>query len=188
PDIAALDARYVHFVATERPLEAEERRVLDALLTYGPREEPGARREPGGPTALIVVIPRPGTISPWSSKATDIAHVCGLKAVMRIERGIAYTLELGPGAHPPEGPALETLAPLLYDRMTEAAVFSYDAAAGLFAEESPRPLVTVPLGRDGRDALEQANRELGLALSDEEIDYLVDSFGRLGRDPTDVEL
>jgi phosphoribosylformylglycinamidine synthase len=181
PEVFRITARYLHFVQTTRDLSAKERQVLDALLTYGPRE--AQRAEEGG--SLIVVTPRPGTISPWSSKATDIAHVCGLEAIERIERGIAYRFE---ASRPLTNSDLERIAPLLFDRMTEAALFDAESAAGLFAHESPRPLATVPLSTQGRKALEAANTSMGLALSPDEIDYLVDNFTKLERDPTDVEL
>src|SRR4029079_14474850 len=132
----------------------------------------------------IVIVPRFGTISPWSSKATDIAHVCGLDAVRRIERGIVWTLC---AATPLTRAELEILAAPLFDRMTETALFARADAARLFAHEQTRPMRTVSLA-GGRDAPAQANVELGLALSDDEIDYLVTNFAALKRDPTDVEL
>src|SRR4029079_4976371 len=132
----------------------------------------------------IVIVPRFGTISPWSSKATDIAHVCGLDAVRRIERGIVWTLC---AATPLTRAELEILAAPLFDRMTETALFARADAARLFAHEQTRPLRTVSLAT-GRAALVKANTELGLALSDDEIDYLVKNFAALKRDPTDVEL
>src|SRR5262245_24107892 len=183
PVVASLEARYVHFVQTTRALAADERKVLDALLTYGPRESARATAAHDG--SLIVVIPRPGTISPWSSKATDIAHVCGLEAVERIERGIAYTVRVEPGA--PAG-AIAQVAPALYDRMTETAVFAFDDAAQLFRHAAPRSLGSVPFGARGRAALIAANDGLGLALSEDEIDYLAAHYRELDRDPTDVEL
>src|SRR5687768_1049122 len=121
PGISRLSARYVHFVQTTRALSADEQGVLEALLTYGPRE--GEKASDAG--ALIVVTPRPGTISPWSSKATDIAYVCGLEAIERIERGIAYRFE-GSSLSSAE---LERIAPLLFDRMTEAALFDFETAS-----------------------------------------------------------
>ncbi|WP_129642910.1 phosphoribosylformylglycinamidine synthase [Peristeroidobacter agariperforans] len=182
PSVESLTTRFTHFVQVRRELSAEERRVLEALLTYGSTQPSSA---PGASDQLIVVIPRPGTISPWSSKATDIAQVCGLEAVERIERGIAYFVR---GSQPLSKAELEAMAPALYDRMTEAAVFSYDDAAQLFDHQSPRRLNTVPLLARGRDALVEANESLGLALSADEIDYLADNFKKLNRDPTDVEL
>jgi phosphoribosylformylglycinamidine synthase len=183
--VASLSARFVHFVQSRRDLTADEQRILAALLTYGPRTPDGNAAAAKLPEHPIVVIPRPGTISPWSSKATDIAHVCGLDAIERIERGIAYELR---AASRYSREQLRAIAPALYDRMTEAAIFSLDDAAQLFVHEAPRPLRTVPLRARGRAALVEANESLGLALSDDEIDYLVANFTRLERDPNDVEL
>jgi phosphoribosylformylglycinamidine synthase len=176
-----LGARFIHFVDLERELDARERALLDRLLTYGPRESAGAAQVKG---AELIVVPRFGTISPWSSKATDIARVCGLDAVRRIERGTVWTLE-SPRAL--SAAQLRALATPLFDRMTETVLFERAEAAQLFAHEATRPLRTVSLAR-GREALVAANSELGLALSDDEIDYLVKNFTALKRDPTDVEL
>jgi phosphoribosylformylglycinamidine synthase len=181
--LESLTARFVHFVQARRDLSADEQRILAALLTYGPRDPQGGA--PALPQRPIVVIPRPGTISPWSSKATDIAHVCGLDAIERIERGIAYELRAGRELGQEQ---LSAIAPALYDRMIEAAIFSLDDAAQLFSHEAPRPLQTVPLRARGRAALVEANESLGLALSDDEIDYLAANFTRLERDPNDIEL
>ena len=187
--VEQLSARHVHFVQSRRDLGADERRILEALLTYGPGSASGngaaALPSERPNEGLVVVIPRPGTLSPWSSKATDIAHVCGLDAIERIERGIAYELRATGGLTQEQ---LHAIAPALYDRMTEAAIFSLDEAAQLFVHEQPRPLNTVPLRARGPAALVEANQTLGLALSDDEIDYLAASFTRLERDPTDVEL
>jgi phosphoribosylformylglycinamidine synthase len=179
--VLALEARFMHFAELAQPLDAEEQRVLTQLLSYGPRLS--APPDAAGGECLLVV-PRPGTISPWSSKATDIAQVCGLAAVRRIERGIEYRLR---AARPLGGERLLRLAPVVHDRMTEAALLDAGQAVRLFGHPSARPLARVPLAA-GRRALEQADRELALALSAEEIDYLLESFRRLGRDPTDVEL
>jgi phosphoribosylformylglycinamidine synthase len=128
-------------------------------------------------------VPRIGTISPWSSKATDIAHHCGLDQVERIERGVAYWTDrvLASGEK-------DLLAPLIHDRMTETVLESFDDAARLFEHIAPQPLATIDLVREGRAALERANRDLGLALSADEMAYLADHFERVGRNPTDVEL
>jgi phosphoribosylformylglycinamidine synthase len=176
PSVASLSARFVHFVAVDRELTAQETRILGRLLTYGPRFD--ASQSDAG--ELLLVVPRPGTISPWSSKATDIAHVCGLEVVRRIERAVAYRLV---AARPLGRERLNLLAPLLFDRMVEAVLFDSADAVRLFAHHEARPLARVPI-----DALQKANKELGLALSADEIDYLVRSFRDLGRDPTDVEL
>ena len=179
PAVCALSARFMHFAALDRPLAADERERLERLLTYGPR---GAPPEPGGQTLLVV--PRAGTISPWSSKATDIIRVCGLAAVQRVERGIEYRLRT---AQPLAPEALQRLAAILLDRMTEMALLDAAQAARLFDHSPPRPARRVALA-GGRAALDQVNREMGLALSDEELDYLLASFRQLGRDPSDAEL
>jgi phosphoribosylformylglycinamidine synthase len=181
-DLELIDARYLHFVHTRRDLSDDECAVLGALLTYGPRDAPSTAS-----TGDLhrVVVPRPGTISPWSSKATDIAHVCGLLAVNRIERGVSYRFDYR--GHRPDAERLRRLDALLHDRMIEAVLDSSADAVALFRAESPRPLRRIAL-RNGRDSLLAADRELGLALSGDEIDYLVDAFARAGRDPTDAEL
>ncbi len=181
PGLLDLGARFTHFVDLERDLDAREHALLERLLTYGPREDATAARASG---SEIIVVPRFGTISPWSSKATDIARVCGLEAVRRIERGIVWTLGTSGALSRAD---LERLATPLFDRMTETVLFGRAEAARLFEHEKTRPLRSVSLAA-GRDALVKANRELGLALSDDEIDYLVKNFAALKRDPTDVEL
>jgi len=142
--VQTLTARFVHFVQSRRDLDADERRILAALLTYGPRSADGGTAAALSTDGLIVVIPRPGTLSPWSSKSTDIAHVCGLDAIERIERGIAYELR---AASKLTREQLSTIAPALYDRMTEAAIFALEDAAQLFVHEQPRPLRTIGRGR-----------------------------------------
>src|SRR6185503_19663674 len=186
PGLVSISARFIHFVDLERDLDASDSGLLERLLTYGPREEPsaGSANAPRATGSEIVVVPRFGTISPWSSKATDIAHVCGLEAVRRIERGIVWTLKSNEALSRDQ---LERLATPLFDRMTETALLTRADAARLFEHEKTRPLRTVSLAT-GRDALVKANADLGLALSDDEIDYLVKNFAALKRDPTDVEL
>ncbi|MCG3187109.1 MAG: Phosphoribosylformylglycinamidine synthase [Rhodocyclaceae bacterium] len=142
-----------------------------------------------GEGVLCLVTPRLGTISPWCSKATDIAHQCGFGGVRRIERAIAYRLDLPRQiANRLTGPAWSQLAGLLHDRMTESALDSLAAAKALFAEFEPAPVHTVLLSTQGPASLQAANRELGLALSDEEIAYLVGAYQAMERDPTDAEL
>src|SRR5271165_6190084 len=124
--VSGLTADFWHFVQTERDLSLPERATLDRILTYGPQSDSHADRG-----ELLLVIPRPGTISPWASKATDIAHNCGLAAIVRIERGVAYRVLSTEG----ERLASEVraiLLPLLHDRMTESVFPSLDAAAKLF--------------------------------------------------------
>jgi len=179
PGLTGLDARFVHLVDLQAPLDDASRAVLDALLRYDTLDPPPAEL----PRLDVLVTPRPGTISPWSSKATDIARTCGLDAVVRIERGVVWTIQ---GTWSPAERA--AALPLLHDRMTEAVLPDLGAALALFAHAAPRPLSTMPVLAWGLSALEQADRALGLALAPDERDYLVDAFTRLGRDPTDVEL
>ena len=173
-EVSDLSAEYVHFVAGE--VSAAERDVLDRLLEYGPKHP---RRELSG--TAVLVVPRVGTISPWSSKATDIAHICGLTHVKRIERGIRYVVAGSIGA-------AQALAACLHDRMTETLLSEASAPAAMFATAQPTPLRTIEVSSSGRAAIEAADRELGLALTADEIDYLVDSFRAMGRDPHDIEL
>jgi phosphoribosylformylglycinamidine synthase len=182
--VGAISARFVHFVDLARDLDTRETTLLERLLTYGPREQTSSPKSAAGHSVEIVVVPRFGTISPWSSKATDIAHVCGLDAVRRIERGIVWHIESPKKFSRDEA---TRLAAPLFDRMTEAALLDRADASRLFVKETTRPLRIVSLA-GGRDALVRANSELGLALSDDEIDYLVKNFAALKRDPTDVEL
>jgi len=177
PDLR-LDAEYWHFVLLRGELTRAERERLERVLTYGPRCAPSLSEG-----TLQLVVPRIGTISPWSSKATDIARHCGLGKVERIERGVAYWL-----SRPLSRAERHALAPLIHDRMTQTVLDSFDEAPRLFAHIAPQPLTTVALMRDGVAALERANREMGLALSPDEIAYLAEHFSRAGRDPTDVEL
>src|SRR5258706_10573162 len=135
---------------------------------------------------LRLVLPRFGTISPWSSKATDIVRNCGLDAIRRVERGTAFHVANDESFD--LAPVLLQLEALIHDRMTETVVESLEAANHLFDHVSPRPLASVPLLAEGPAALDATNRELGLALSVDEIEYLTEVFIRLNRDPTDVEL
>jgi len=182
--IASLSARFVHLVGTDAAPDAALRDQLGALLTYG---DPYT-----GPTegALIVVAPRLGTVSPWASKATDIAHNCGLQ-VHRIERLVEYRITLKSGLLSKATLSAEQLAQvagLLHDRMTESAMLSREEAAALFEELHAAPMEHVDVLGGGKAALEKANTDWGLALAADEIDYLVNAFNGLGRNPTDVEL
>ncbi|HSZ81578.1 MAG TPA: phosphoribosylformylglycinamidine synthase [Polyangia bacterium] len=179
PGVTGLTATFAHFIDVDGALGDGERQVLERLLTYGPRVGSGAAS--GARARRVLVVPRTGTISPWSSKATDIARICGLPHVRRVERGTSY--EIAGDVTDEAG-----LRRALHDRMTESVLSTSDEAAGLFARAAPRPLATVALGADGRAALARANVALGLALAPDEIDYLVDAYRTMGRDPTDVEL
>ncbi|WP_020406387.1 phosphoribosylformylglycinamidine synthase [Hahella ganghwensis] len=180
PETQSLYAEYMHFVELDGNLSADQRAVLDKLLTYGPT---GQSESPEG--TLFLVVPRPGTISPWSSKATDIAHNCGLHAVRRIERGIAYYVR---GGQQLSSEQRAELAAILHDRMTQAVFHEIAGAELLFGHAEPKPISSVPVLEKGRKALAEANRSMGLALADDEIDYLTEAFTQLGRDPNDVEL
>ncbi len=175
--VKAVSAEFWHFVKVKRELTREERARLEALLAYGAPADASEGHQHG-----FLVVPRLGTISPWSSKATDIAKNCGLDAVERIERGVWYWVAAAGTLTPTARRAIEAAC---HDRMTESVLATLGEAERVFEVQTPAPLRSI--GRD-RAALAAANRELGLALAEDEIDYLVDAFGRLGRDPTDVEL
>ena len=186
PAITGLSSRFCHFIDSAAQLGDADKRHLTAMLTYG---EAFSADESG---EQFLVIPRFGTISPWASKATDIAHNCGMTAVHRIERGICYFVQIKSGllgkkksldAH-----QREQISALLHDRMTEAVIHDTSEAVGLFQELAAQPLAYIESNQHGRAALEEANSTLGLALSDDEIDYLLEAFNRAGRNPTDVEL
>src|ERR1700677_2219678 len=186
PRVTALHSRWLHFVDDSRPLADSELELLGKLLTYGPRAE-----LPAYAGQRVLVTPRVGTESPWSSKATDIARVCGLDAVKRLERGTLFFIDSASTLGLAE---LRQLAAHLHDRMTESIWIEPINASGpiepegLFHGAAARPLRIVSFGEDGHAALGKVNRDWGLGLSSEEIEYLVAAVGKLGRDPTDVEL
>jgi len=178
--VKSVEARYCYFVAVNAALSAQHTKRLKALLLAG--EKAGRL---GRGSRKVYVLPRSGTISPWSSKATDIAQACDLNAVDRIERGICYGLKFQGKVGDGE---VRSLAALLHDRMTEALFDNGEAAAALFEEHEPVPVSTVSILEGGRKELVKANADLGLALADDEIDYLVQNYELLDRDPTDAEL
>ncbi|MGE0029991.1 MAG: phosphoribosylformylglycinamidine synthase [Steroidobacteraceae bacterium] len=180
PALDRISVDYLHFVDLRRNLTRAETAVLERLLDVDRERAP-----PDGPGRLLLTVPRPGTISPWSSKATDIAHVCGLDAVARIERGRAWQIDAGAALSHAEFGAI---AAALHDPMTEAVMTDAAEAARLFETHEPRPLAHIALGHDPIAALARANSALGLALSADELAYLAAVFARLGRDPTDVEV
>ena len=193
PTIADVAARYYHFIDASAPLSTEDTERLTAMLTYG---EPVPETQYEGVTEEFFVIPRLGTISPWASKATDIAHNCGMAHIHRVERGVAYKVVLksgilGTGFGAPKKLAddqLAAVAALLHDRMTETVLRSADQAQALFTELESRPLDQIDVLGQGRAALVEANATMGLALAEDEIDYLFDAFSKVQRNPTDVEL
>ncbi len=185
PKITGIAARFVHLVATDAAPSPADQERLAALLTYG---DPYAGPDNG---AVIVVTPRLGTLSPWASKATDIARNCGI-AIRRVERITEYRVALKPGllGGTPELSAdqVAQVAALLHDRMTESVVADRSGAAALFTELQPAPMEHVDVLGGGRAALEAANTRFGLALAEDEIEYLVNAFTGLARNPSDVEL
>ena len=154
PAIANITALYWHFAALEGELSTREQTVLVRLLTYGPKAN--AQAKPGG--ELLLVVPRLGTISPWSTKATDIAHCCGLKQIRRIERGVAWYFTKTDGS-PLAAAEREDLVPLIHDRMVENVLPDLTQASQLFREDAPAPLRVVDVTAGGRQALVEANRE-----------------------------
>lgn len=175
-----LEARFVYFVTVNGNLSRPDRARLDALLLSG--DKPGKLSKAA---RHLYVMPRPGTISPWSSKATDIARACDIEAVERIERGICYGVKFAGSVCDEDVLALSRL---LFDRMTEAVYDNGAKVQAMFAAQEPAAVAIVPLSAQGRGALVAANTNLGLALNDEEIDYLVKNYADLARDPTDAEL
>ena len=180
PSITDVVAEFQHFADLSAPLSDDDLETLKALMQYGPAEQPVSRTG-----QLLVVVPRPGTISPWSSKATDIAHNCGLDHVVRIERGTAYYIEANESLSEQQ---LQQVGDLLHDRMVETVLTNLQQAESLFVQHQPAPLTEVDIMTGGVAALKEANISLGLALADDEIDYLVASFQGLERNPTDAEL
>jgi len=180
PQVSHIYAEYWHFCKIKRPLQQNEVTIIDKLLTYGPVQK---TEIPLG--ELLLVLPRFGTISPWSSKATDISHRCGLNVIERLERGVAFYVQSHGNL---SAEARATCATLIHDRMTESVFNSFNDAEKLFLHFMPTSFETVDVLGVGIEALQLANIGLGLALSPEEIEYIAINFTRIGRNPTDVEL
>lgn len=172
-------AEYVHFADVDAPLTDAERTRLARLVEYGPHRESRSMGE-----NILVVVPRPGTISAWASKATDIAHSCGLTGVKRLERGIVWSV-MGTALSAEQRMAV---ADMLHDRMMETVFTSLEEVRQLFVQRSPACVVSIDLSGRGRVALEEANLRMGLALAEDEIAYLEQAFIGLNRNPNDVEL
>ncbi|NOR18660.1 MAG: phosphoribosylformylglycinamidine synthase, partial [Xanthomonadales bacterium] len=170
-------AQYIYFVVSPGILASDETDRLEALLQAKTIDQLETLN-------LLLVVPRLGTQSPWSSKATDIAHRCGLGSIDRVERGTLFQL----AADTMDEAALASIKPLIHDRMTQTVLPGLEEAQALFEHQSARPLVYTELSVNPQQALEKANRELGLALSPSEIEYLIDAYQQLGRNPTDAEL
>ncbi|HAF01201.1 MAG TPA: phosphoribosylformylglycinamidine synthase [Methylophilaceae bacterium] len=182
PSILHIYAEFVHFAFCEQALNETDKNTLTQILTYRPKTQ---TESPRG--ELFLVIPRIGTISPWASRATDIANNCGLKNVLRIERGIVYyvTTKNGQALSETEKAAFRAV---IHDRMTEAVVYALQDAEKLYHHADPKPLNSIDIIQGGKAALEAANDDMGLALSPDEVDYLLDNYNKMGRNPTDVEL
>lgn len=180
--VEKISASYVHVVNLSQPLTKEEQAILEKVLSYGPSFEQNQWQG-----ECIYVLPRPGTISPWSSKATDIAHRCGLDKINRIERGIEYRFAFQGGAALNDE-TLSLVKPHIHDRMTDVVWSDLESAEVLFQQAEPAPMESVNILDEGREALVSANQSMGLALADDEIDYLVKNFSELKRNPTNVEL
>jgi len=172
--IQKLVSRHIYFIETSQPLTPEERAHLSILLN-GCEEEVQVSGTPD-----CIVTPRAGTISPWSSKATDIMHTCGIDHIQRIEHGIAYFME---GVED-----LNAVLPFIHDRMMEQVITQVTEAESLFSHQTPKPFTQIDVLGRGLEALQEANRTLGLALSEDEMEYLVSAFKELGRNPVDAEL
>lgn len=178
-DVSQLSAHFVHFVDSDKALADEETRVLQKLLHYGPH-----MAEVSSAGKLFLVVPRAGTISPWCSKATDIAHNCNLQVINRVERGIAYYVSAGQWDEEKQ----QAVANCLHDRMTEMVLDELQAATCLFAHHQPQASESVTILENGVTALKAANQRLGLAMSGDEIDYLMAHFSEVKRNPVDAEL
>lgn len=182
PNISQIVAEFIHFAFSDAPLSDAQQSTLKQILTYGPKAN---NRAASG--ELFLVIPRIGTISPWASRATDIAHNCGLERVLRIERGIAFYVATQNGK-PLSSAEKSGLKAVIHDRMTEMVLNNIDDAQKLYHHAQPTPLSTIDILQGGKSALEAANNDMGLALSPDEIDYLLENFSKIGRNPSDVEL
>ncbi len=180
--VTEIYAEYAHFAQLNDELTTNEAKVLQQLLTYGPTIE---EHEPQGQFHLVT--PRPGTISPWSSKSTDIAHNCGLAKVARLERGMAYYVSFEDDIKLSAEQATQLIG-LLHDRMMESVFTDFTDADKLFISAKPSELTTIDIENGGKNALVQANIDLGLALADDEVNYLFENFTKLGRNPHDIEL
>ncbi|WP_392565774.1 phosphoribosylformylglycinamidine synthase [Utexia brackfieldae] len=178
--VTHLYTEFIHFVDLNESLSAQEQDKLNQLLHYGPSAVPQERNG-----TLLIVIPRVGTISPWSSKATDIAHNCGLSKIKRIERGIAYYIDQSASLSETEFRLFQSL---IHDRMMEQIITHVSQASALFVTQQPTPAKKISMLSKGKSALEVANRQLGLALAPDEIEYLYRAFKQLNRDPFDIEL
>ncbi|MFV9614353.1 MAG: phosphoribosylformylglycinamidine synthase [Gammaproteobacteria bacterium] len=182
PGVEQINAHFVHFVDADKPISEDETSVLEKLLRYGPHVA-----EVSSEGKLFLIVPRAGTISPWSSKATDIAHNCSLQFINRIERGVAYHVQCGGGFQWNEKNQ-QIVADCLHDRMIEMVLDELDSASCLFGHHEPAPAESINILEQGNSALIEANQRLGLAMSGDEIEYLMAHFSSIKRNPVDAEL
>lgn len=181
PQVHAVDANTVFFVDLEQALnEGQQQRLASLLHNSQFQTIPTVQSD-----LCFWVVPRVGTISPWSSKATDILHGCGLQQVARAEHGIFYVIR---GASALEQTALMALVALCHDPLIESVLFPGDDLEQIFNHGTPKPVTSIEVLARGMTALEEVNASLGLALSAAELEYLLHAYQALGRDPTDVEL
>ena len=181
PEIISIDTYFIHFIDESEKLNKKELAQLDVLLNYGKKYNFSDKYE------KLIVVPRFGTISPWSSKATDIAHNSGLRKIKRIERGTVYLLEVADEKKSIHQ-KIKKIYPLIHDRMTETIIESENVAKDLFTKSEPAPLENIDILKNGINGLKKANSNMGLALSEDEINFLFSAFKKLKRNPTDVEL
>ena len=192
PNITHIDAEFMHFAFSKTQLSNAQQNTLKQILTYGSASTSALQDSIHATSGvankeLFLVIPRIGTISPWASRATDIANNCGLHDLLRLERGIAFYVATKNGK-PLNEAEQAVLKAVIHDRMTETVFGQLDDAQKLYHSAQPTPLSSIDILQGGKAALESANNELGLALSPDEIDYLLENFTRINRNPTDVEL
>ncbi|QWD63154.1 phosphoribosylformylglycinamidine synthase [Polynucleobacter sp. MWH-UH2A] len=189
-ELEAIEAQFLHFIWSEQKIGLDKEEVLKNLLTYGQAfaSEISAGKswfgKGSGDIQGAIVVPRFGTVSPWASKATDIAQQCGLD-ILRIERGIQFAWKSKKTLNPEQH---QLVLAAIHDRMTESVIEEVESANQLYQTLDDRPLSRIPVLKEGRAALDKANQELGLALSGDEISYLAENFVRLNRNPSDVEL
>ncbi|MCH7695362.1 MAG: phosphoribosylformylglycinamidine synthase [Proteobacteria bacterium] len=181
-DINSVRAEFIHVVLLDAELSESETERLQSLLHYGTQAD-----DPLRPEDCLIVMPRPGTISPWASKATDIAHNSGLSALKRLERGTAWQISYADDFTANEEQLAE-IRTLIHDRMTQFVLGHVDDTELLFAAHAAGQLNIIDMINTGRQALHDANNIMGLALSGDEIEYLFDAFSTLQRNPSDVEL
>ena len=177
PNLNLIGTEYIHFIDSDKDLSTSNKKTLDKLLNYAPEIDLKNSQH------SVTISPRIGTISPWSSKASDICKLCGLSVISRVERGINYHFDRKINAQ-----ELIIILELVMDKMTESHLREINDSDLLFSEFKPNEFNSIDILTFGKSAITDANNELGLALSESEINYLFESFIALERNPRDVEL